>query len=842
MKFSLRERFGRRHVAAGSPQTPRGRWDFASEFKWAWRAVKARGWRAGLIVGLLAVALAANAVMFSVADSLVFDRVPFRGANRIVEIQRPAPPNQPGAGDRFLSAPLLTQWRNQTDLFSSVQAYLSKTIFVVGDGMAELVRTADITPGLIELLGVAPRWGRSIAPGDELDASLQVVLISEALARKHFGRPELAVGKRIETTADPLMVVGVMPSSFSFPEGTAAIWRSLDPQGPLTRNMAGVMSIARMAPGISMDALRAAMAQRSPAIGAAAGRPTPYLAQPGAFYMSSVGQATMYYMLLGAALCLLLTACANVASLELAAALQRARTYAVQLALGASRGLLARMALMEGLGLITLAGAAGAGLTWLGIEALNAYLPSRMLTFTANPVDFDTRVVLWMAGGAVLTWLLVSMPTVLYASRSRLLHLLKVEDRSTAVSRAGGLVRRALTVAEVAIALLLVTGGTLYARSYQSLLAIDKGFDSRNLAELDFTIPVQYYSGYEEMPALAAETIRRVTAVPGVLGATWASAPPGTGNSPTSGLKIEIDDRPPAAEPIALAASFVDASYQTVIGLPLRRGRWLREDDPPTNVVITETFAQRFWPAEDPVGHRLRPMPQRPWYNVIGVVGNIRTMPRRGAQPTDRTFFMYARREPPPPPPPPNPGAARPRATGSSWRFLQITLRMDSPNRAEAVLAAAKATDRRLRVELEFVDDAYAGMHADMLLAARVVGAFAGMAFLVAMVGVYGVMAFLVAGRTREIGIRMALGADGRDISRLVLRSSVTMVAIGAVIGVIAALIVSRWTGSQFFGVTPTAPGTYVLVTAVVVATSILATWRPARAAARVDPAVTLRE
>jgi ABC-type antimicrobial peptide transport system permease subunit len=166
---------------------------------------------------------------------------------------------------------------------------------------------------------------------------------------------------------------------------------------------------------------------------------------------------------------------------------------------------------------------------------------------------------------------------------------------------------------------------------------------------------------------------------------------------------------------------------------------------------------------------------------------------------------------------------------------------MDSPDRAEGVLAAARAIDRRVRVELDFVDDSYAEQHAETLLATRVVGAFAATAFIVAMVGIYGVMAFLVAGRTREIGIRMALGATAADIGRLVLSSSFTTVGVGAAVGVVAALVAARWTGSQFFGVAPTDPTTYVLVTGVVIATSMLATWRPARAAARVDPAITLR-
>jgi predicted permease len=839
VKFGLRERFGRRASATGTTPSPgRGGWDVGTELRWAWRAVRARGWRAGLAAGLLAVALAANAVVFAVTDSLVFARVPFREADRIVEIRRELPDR---SRDHFLSAALLTQWRNQTDLFSSVQAYLSKTTFVVGDGVAELVRTTDVTPGLIELLGVAPRWGRSIAPGDEADVSLQVVVISEKFARKRFGRPELAVGKRIETTADPLMVVGVMPQTFRFPDGTTDIWRALDPQGPLTQGFSGVMSIARMAPGLSTDALQSAMALRSPAIGAAAGRPAPYAAEPGPFYMSSAGSGTLFYMLLGAALCLLLIACANVASLELASALQRARTYAVHAALGASRTMLGRVALLEGLLLLSGAMAVAAGLAWLGIEAMNNYLPDAMRLRTANPIDFDTRSTLWMAGVAAVTWVLISLPMVFFASRSRLLHLLKQEDRGAAASRTGRAVRQVLTVAEVALALMLTIGGVLYSTSYQSLLAQDKGFDSTNLAEISFTIPVQYYNGHGEMPALAAETMRRMTAVPGVLGATWAAAPPSTGNSPTSGLKIEIDDQPPAEEPIGLAVSPVDASYQSVVGLPLKHGRWLQPDDAAAVTVVTESFARRFWPGQNPVGHRVRPSPRHPWYEVVGVVGNLRSSSRPPNESRSRSFVIYTLRQLPPPPPPPTPGKPAPRATGGSWRFLSITARMDSATRAEAVLAAARSVDSRVRVELDFVDDVYAEMHADTLLATRVVGVFGLLAFIVAMAGVYGVMAFLVAGRTREIGIRMALGADRRDISRLVLRSSGLMVVIGAAVGIVAALIASRWTGSQFFGVAPTDPSTYLIVTAIVVGTSLLATWRPARAAARIDPAITLK-
>ncbi len=841
VKFGWRERFGRRagSAAMGSGSSPNrgGGWDAASELKWAWRAVRARGWRTGLSVGLLAVALAANVLMFAIADSLVLHRVPYREADRIVEISN-IDPRRPDEGNRFLSAVLLDEWRKQVDLFSSVQGYLSKTTFLVGDGMAELVRTVDVTPGLLELLGVSPKWGRVLTEFDARDAGQDVVVIAEGLAQKRFGRPDLAVGRTLTTTAQPMIVVGVMPAAFFFPEGGPEIWRALDPRGPLARGFAGVASIARIAPGVSIDSLKTAMAHRGPGIGETAGRPAPYTAIPAAFYVTMTGPGSLFYLLLGAAVCLLLIACANVASLELATALPRARHLAIQASLGASRWLLARVALFEGALLSGVALLGAAVLARLGIGALEAYMPSRMWLRTANPIDLDFRAIAAMTVAAAVTWLFVSWPVVTHASRPNVAMLLKAEDRAYAATRTGALLRRGLTLVEVALAVLLMIGGVLYATSYQALLRIEKGFDSRNLAQIGFTIPVQFYTN-AEMTVLAEDTLRRLRAVPGVLGASRASAPPASGDSPTVGIRVEVDDLPPS-EPIGLGTTWVDPDYLRVVGLPLQGGRWITAEDTTAAVVIPEAFAKRFWPDVDPVGRRFREAPERPWNTVVGVVGNVRNSARNMPTSAGGSFNVYRRWTPPPAPPPPKPGGPPPRATGGSWRFLTLTVRLASEDRAVAVLAAARAADPRVRVELDFVDELYASQHASTQLAARTVGAFATVAFVTALGGIYGVMAFLVAGRTREIGIRMALGASAGDISRLVMRSSVTMVGAGAALGVAAALAASRWMGSQFFGVTPTSPGTYLLVVSVVIVTALAATWRPARAAASVDPARTL--
>jgi putative ABC transport system permease protein len=845
IRFAWRDRLSR--VTDWQPAG--GGWHPLRELHWAWRGVRGRGLRAALVVVLVALALAGNALIFAVADALVFNRVPYPSADRIVEIHAVDTPDQTN-GDRFFSAALLDEWRKQTDLFSSVQGYLTKNVFVVSDGRSEIASTTDITPGLIELLGVAPAWGRTLSEVDARETAVLPSLLSAQLARQLFGRPEHALGKTVETTAYPLLVVGVMADDFAFPRSRNDIWRVMDPRGPLTANFAGVQSIARIAPGVSMEGLRLQMRQRSAGIGAAAGARSGYLAVPGPFHMSSMAgldrARTMFLVLLGGALCLLLTACANVASVELAGALRRSRTSAVQMALGASRAMLARIAFLEGALLLGAAVAGGAVLAWLATHALETLLPARMTTLTANPIDIDARALLFMGAIAAFGWLLTSLPAVLFASRTTLLHLLKNEDRSASLSRGGVYVRRGLTVFEVAVAVLLVTSATMYTRSYVALLGVDKGFDASNLVELSFTIPVEYYNGPGESRVFGDEVLARVRAVPGVLSAMAGSPPPSTGNSPFGGVSISVDGQPPGEETFRIGEHNVPSEFLDVTRLPLRAGRWFDAHEPPAQVVIPEQLARRLWPTGQAVGRSFRVLrgggrDQRT-LQVIGVVGDFRTSRPDIASGREPAYFYYTLRLPPPPAPPVTaPAKPRPPSAGGSWRFLDVTARLDSPGRAGQLLDAARTVDRRLRVTLESVDDRYAEMFSDVLLATRVTNAFGALAFLVAVVGVYGVMSYLVAGRRREIGIRMALGADRRDVRRLVLSSAVKLVVVGTLLGVAGALGVARWSASQFFGVSAMDPLTYVSVAALILVTAVIATWQPAQSASRIDPAVTLR-
>jgi predicted permease len=655
-------------------------------------------------------------------------------------------------------------------------------------------------------------------------------LIAEAMAGERFGDPAAAIGQRIETTAEPLLVVGVMPASFRFPEGAQRIWRAFDPRGPLARNI-GISLIARLAGRSSVEQVSAMMKARSEALYRAAGAPTVLIASAAPLRSARVvaDQRRLLFVLFGAAVSLLLTACANAASLELAGALTRARTYAIQLAVGASRMELVRIVLLEGMCLIGTAAVLAAVIAYQGTDALVRYLPPS-LTASANPIDVDYRALLATTGFAALAWILSTLPLVVFAWRANLLELLKSQGPSVS-TRAGALWRRTLTVAQVAFAAMLLVGSVLYVRSYIALIRLDKGFDSSGVVSISLTIPPQRLASGAERAAMAQAILERLRARPGILGAFEGSPPPSIGDSPTSNDHIEIDGRPPTETNILVPRLWVDPDYFRVLGIGLVAGRMFEPGDPPANVIITDSLANKLWPGTDAVGHRFREDPRFEWSYVIGVVKHVRTTYDSPSGP-ERYFQKYSLRQPPPPV---NASTtSRPRS-GAAYGFLTITARVDSRARASICIKPCAASTRATSSKSSSSMTNTRRQFADRLLATRIMTGFGMLAFIVASAGVYGVMAFLVANRAREIGIRMALGADSRRIRRLVLGSSMWLVSLGAAIGIGGAFVASRWAQSQLFGVSSTDPMTILLVTLAVMVAALFAAWHPARQATRLD-------
>ena len=800
----------------------------------AWRNVRARGWRGLLTAGLLALAMGASALVFSVTDSLVFHRIPYRDPQQLVEIQRTGSPSA------LVSAPLLEEWRKQTELFGGVHGFLTKTLFLSGHGEPEIVETADVTVGLIELLGTRPRWGRSLAAGDDRQLDLQPVLVAESFAHARFGSPAAAIGRQLATTAEPLLVVGVMPGHFRFPDNTCRIWRALDPRGPLTRGFGAVSSIARITPGVSREIVGRMVEQRSVAVGAAAGA-SGYSARlrPWRGRLADAEQRRLLAVLLGAAACLLLIACVNVASLELAHAHQRARTHAIQLAVGASRAALARVAAIEGALLVGGATVAAMVMAMAGARLVDSVLPAALTRSSTNPIDLDARSVLYMAGIAAAAWLVSSVPVMSYAWRANLADLLKLETASVAASARGTLVRRGLTVLEVALAVMLLVGSGLYVRSYLALMALQKGFDTTGVLAMSLSIPPQAYASLAEKRSLAREAVERLRARPGVVAVTDASAPPDTG-AVYKVTQLEIDGRAPIHEDLSIAELDVRSEYFSILRIPLRAGRPFDPVEAPAHVIVSETFARRYWPNGNAVGGRYRFDAARPWRHVIGVAGHVRSRRDPPGMSSVTSFQTYIPRQPPPPAASPS-QADRARGSGGSYGFITLMARVDSRSRAGDLYQTVRAIDTRFILKLEFVDDAYAQHFDDRLLAARVITGFGVLSFVIAAAGIYGVMAFLIAQRTREIGIRMALGADRARIKTLVLGSALRLSAIGTALGIAGAVGAARWAQSQLFGITATDPGTIGMVAVGVLATTLLATWQPAQQATRVDPNVLLK-
>jgi putative ABC transport system permease protein len=801
-----------------------------TDLRWAIRGIRGRGWSATLSVALLAAALTASTLVFSSADALIFNRAPYPEADRLVT------PRTSGGQRAF------EELRRQTDVFTGISGHQPSATFLNSPSGPEEVETAFVTPGLFETLGVLPDAGRPLVEADRLSTDPTFAVIADDIARRYFGSAEASLGKTLATPDRPLTVVGVMPGAFRYPNGRVKIWRALDFER-LERTFPSMTLVARLAPGVTPADAGGTLATRLPAL-VPKGRTTIEL--NAIFGSASAGRATTMRVLLGAALCLLLAACANVANLELANGLRRARTFSVQMALGASRASLVRVALLEGALLTALAAVVAAALAGAGGVVLTAILPETIALGGVNPIDVDWRALGFLIAVASVVWLLSSLPVVLYASKSSLLTVLKQDGRGVSVSRAGAVIRRAITAVEVALAVVLLAGGVLYLRTYAGLIGVETGLDTRGVVSLGMTMPLPTFSGTVGRSALE-QIVERLAKLPGVVSVSKVpgAAPPG--NAYTMDAAVEVSDGTTSGPIKAIVTAYsVDGAFFTTVGLTPRHGRTFDANDPPTVAVISETFARRLWGESSPLGRSFRLGPRFPWTTVVGVVPHVRTN-RDDLGGPSATAFSYFRPTAPPaqataPVVAPVPAAIVNAPTGMlPYSTATLLVRLADPSRSNEVLSVARATEPRAGYVLTSLDAAYAARHAETRMATSIISAFAVVAFVIAVAGIFGVITFLVQSRTREIGIRMALGAGARDVGRMVLRSSLSLVVVGVVIGVSAAILASRFVASQLFGVSPTDPQTYLAVGGAVVLSATLATWHPARRATRVDPAVTLR-
>jgi putative ABC transport system permease protein len=705
---------------------------------------------------------------------------------------------------------------------------------LTGDGDAEEYAGAWVTGEFFGVLGVGPALGRSIDGEHARAGGDGVVVLSHGLWTRRYGGDPGVVGRQLMINGVSREVIGVMPAGFAYPAG-AELWLPMAPDAEQWRQLTQARGqlwlsvIGRLAPGVPEERASAELDGLMTRL-AAEGLTAPgngVLVEPlRDTLVGGVRPALM--VLLGAVGFVLLIACANVASLLLARGARRRRELAVRAAMGATGGRLARQALVESLALGAIGGAAGLLLGALGTGALVALGPAELPRL--DGVRVDGAVVAFATAVALATALLFGLAPAWQARQAAIAAALRESDGRT-TGGALARVRPALVVVEVALALVLLVGAGLLLRSFAALQAVEPGFRTERVLSFRVTTGSASYPAPAQVRAFHDALLERIEAIPGVEGATAISTL-FLARLPNMG-PVTLEGQAPAADgdPVtAVTGDFVHPGFFRTMELPIVRGRALEPGDGVDGlpvVVVNEAFVRRFLPGEDPIGRRFtRGDPESPdavWQTIVGVAADSR-----------RSGLAEAVR----------PEAYRP-TTQVTPRAVEVLVRTAGPPLALAtqIRAALGELDPNMAMaELRTVEAAMAEALATRRFVMTLLAAFAVLAVALAAIGIYGVLAYLVGQRTRELGIRMALGADRRDVVGMVLRQSLRHVLPGVALGAAGSLALTRLLRSQLFGVRPTDPATFLAVTVLLVAVALLASWVPARRAARVDPMEALRE
>jgi putative ABC transport system permease protein len=791
----------------------------------------------------LALGIGANTAIFSVVDSVLLAPLPFRHPERLMMIWASNPPlaRKVGLPDKLPVSPgAFYDWKTAKS-FEKMAIISSDRLNFTGGGEPELIGAVDVTGELFQVLGTPALLGRTLLPEDDGDKRT-TVLLSHRFWRSRFGGDRGIVGRTILLDGKPVTVVGVMPPEFAFPRAgemphgfgfTAqpAVWvpRALTLKERQSRGNRGNLAIGLLRPGVSLATARAelrAISQRLekayPDTDAGWGsRVEPLPAE----LVGDVRPALL--ILLAAVGLVLLIACVNVANLLLAAAASRQKEIALRTALGAGRGRMVRQLLTESALLAATGGALGLLLAYWGLRAIAVWIPDDVPI--AHRVAIDPRILLFTLGVTLLTGLLAGLVPALQMTRPDLAESLRDGTRAGSSTSRGGRTRRALVVLETALAVLLVAGAGLLVRSFARLIAVDPGFRAEGVLALEISLPDSKYPNGEKETAFADALLERLRALPGVTSAGMISTLPVGGSEEIEGLEIEGRPRPKPSEIPLADYRRVSPGYFETLGIRRLAGRLLDDHDAKGKqlvAVVGETLARAYWPGDDPLGKRFRlggfGAHDEPWLQVVGVVNDVRQAALQ-IDPRPQVYVPQAQRS-------------------TSEQAFVLRTAGDPKNLIAAARSAVYAVDRdqpvsRVIPMSQILSASVAGRRFNMVL----LGMFAVLALVLAAVGIYGITAYSVAQRTREMGLRMALGAQRGTVLALVLREAGSLALVGVGAGLVLAFAATRVMASLLFGVGATDPVTFGSVTAALAAVSLFAAWVPGRRATEVDPMVALR-
>lgn len=808
--------------------------DFLQDFKYSVRQLLRRPGFSAVLVVTLALGIGANTAVFSVVNGVLLRPLPYPEPEELVVVWSQFPTMD--LMEFGSSWPEYDDFRRQQRSFSEVGGWYSDEVTLTGGDRPERVPVAGFTASMWPVLGRDPQIGRVFTEEEDFPGRDGVVVLSHGLWQRAFAGDPGVLGQSIQLDGVATVVLGVMPPDFDFsPGGEAMAWipMGIDPADPPGRANHFASIAGRLAPGVTFESASGELSQilerwaDDGEIGHT-WRPPGHPAFLRPMHDQVVGGVrTTLVVLLGAVGLVLLIACANVANLLLARGEARQREIAIRSSMGASRRRVVRQFVTESLLLALVGGAAGVLLAIVGIEALLLAAPSTLPRL--DQISLDGPVLGFSAGVTLVAGILFGVIPALQAGGGELQQTLRDEGRGGTTGKRRLRIRQFLVVSEMSLSVVLLVVAGLLMQSFWRLQAVDAGFETDGLLAFDVTTPRSDYPDGLDVTGFFQEALQRLGAVPGVESATAVRTPPLSGSLPPNDLDIEGfvqgDESPPLNGDIQVVAP----GYFEALGIELVQGRPFQENDHMDGeivAVIDRVLADRFYPGQNPIGRRIR-QPGNSWSTIVGVVGAVH---QQGLDISPRANLYLVHAQTP--------------ATWSARRDMTVLLRTNLD--PLALVAGAREVVRAIDpnvplANITTMDATRARSTANAQFSMLLQLVFALTALILAAVGIYGVLSYSVARRTQEIGIRMALGARGSSIRRLVVGQGMALVFVAVLLGVAGAFLVGQLVSGLLFGISPRDPRTYAAVVIVLATVAGLACYVPALRASTVSPQIALR-
>lgn len=794
-----------------------------NDIRYAFRMMRSAPMFTAAVILTVALAIAANTAIFSVVNAVMLKPLPFAQPNRLVQVaEKNDRLGLPSFGASVLN---FVSWREQTQTFQELAAIGFSNYTLTGAGEPEQLSGNRISPALTRVLGLSPLVGRSFSDDEEKPGSAPVAMIGEGLWKRRFGSDLSVIGRTVTLNGIQTTVVGIAPAALNLISGGDVYTPLVIDRAKEIRLDHEIFVLGRLKPGVTLQQARAEM----DAIAIRDGKEYQEIRDWGISLITlfdtfvSSQLKTGLLVLLFAVGFVLLIACANIANLLLARAATRQKEMAVRAAMGANRKRLLRQLLVESVTLAISGGGAGLLGAVSALRIINASLPPNTLPVPSVTID---STVLWFAAGlTIVTGLLFGIAPALRTSMVDINEVLKETGRGTS----GGLrarLRNGLAAAELALATILLIGAGLLIQTLANLQHVRLGFDSRDLMTFQLAPPVAQYPLNSKAPLLYRDLGESLRSLPGVSGAAVSSGIPfGAGNFTTHPMLTTGQSVLPPGTLVPIDWRLVSPGYFKTMGIPLLRGRDFTDADGPNSppvMIVSQATAKKFWGDADPIGRSLtRSADRRTAFTIVGVVGDVRSTALNQESPA----LYYS-------------------AASRVWPLMDVAVRTSgSP---EALLSAIRRRVHELDAQLALanvrtMDEWLSNSAAQPRLNSSLLTVFAIVALLIAAIGIYGVLAYSVNQRTREIGMRMALGATPRDVLRLVVGEGMAVVLAGIGIGLAGGLALGRALSNLVYGVTVRDPATFASVALILAIVAFAACVIPARRAMRVDPIVALR-